>query len=41
MHLITANELKRNGVAGIERVMTENHESGVMVDVGDHGIYVQ
>ena len=40
MHSITANELKRNGVAGIERVMSESHESGVMVDVRGKTKYV-
>lgn len=40
MNSITANELKRNGVAGIERVMSESHESGVMVDVRGKTKYV-
>lgn len=40
MHSITANELKRNGVAGIERVMSDNHENGVMVDVRGKTKYV-
>jgi hypothetical protein len=33
MNSITANELKRNSVAGIERVMSESHESSVVIDV--------
>jgi hypothetical protein len=40
MHSITANELKRNGVAGIERIMSDNHESGVMIDVRGKTKYV-
>jgi hypothetical protein len=40
MHSITANELKRNGVAGIERVMSDSHESSVMVDVRGKTKYV-
>ena len=40
MNSITANELKRNGVAGIERVMSESHESGVMIDVRGKTKYV-
>jgi hypothetical protein len=30
MFSITANELKRNGVAGIERVMQDNYETAVV-----------
>ena len=40
MFSITANELKRNGVAGIERVMQDNNETGVMVDVRGKAKYV-
>ena len=40
MHSITANELKRNGVAGIERVMSDSDESSVMVDVRGKTKYV-
>ena len=40
MHSITANDLKRNGVAGIERAMSESHESVVMVDVRGKTKYV-
>ena len=40
MNSITANELKRNGVAGIERVMSQSHESSVMVDVRGKTKYV-
>lgn len=40
MSSITANELKRNGVAGIERVMSSNHDSSVMVDVRGKTKYV-
>jgi histidinol phosphatase-like PHP family hydrolase len=40
MFSITANELKRNGVAGIERVMLDNNETGVMVDVRGKAKYV-
>jgi hypothetical protein len=32
MNSITANDLKRNGVAGIERVNSQCHESGVMIN---------
>ena len=37
---ITANELKRNGVAGIERVMLDNNETGVTVDVRGKAKYI-
>ena len=40
MNSITANDLKRNGVAGIERVMSQSHESGVMIDVRGKTKYV-
>ncbi|GAW95737.1 MULTISPECIES: hypothetical protein [Colwellia] len=40
MNSITANELKRNGVAGIERVMLASHDSSVMVDVRGKTKYV-
>ncbi len=40
MNSITANELKRNGVAGIARVMSDSHESSVMVDVRGKTKYV-
>jgi len=40
MFSITANELKRNGVAGIERVMLDNNETGVTVDVRGKAKYV-
>ena len=33
MFSITANDLKRNGVAGIERVMRDRNETSVIVDV--------
>jgi hypothetical protein len=37
---ITANDLKRNGVAGIERAMVNGSESGVMIDVRGKAKYV-
>lgn len=37
---ITANDLKRNGVAGIERVMLNNDDNSVMVDVRGKAKYV-
>ena len=37
---ITANELKRNGVAGVERVMLDNNDSSVTVDVRGKAKYV-
>ena len=40
MNSISANDLKRNGVAGIERVMSQSHESGVMIDVRGKTKYV-
>jgi hypothetical protein len=43
MFSITANELKRNGVAGIERVMLhmqDNNETGILVDVRGKAKYV-
>jgi hypothetical protein len=40
MNSITANELKRNGVAGIERVMSASHDCSVMVDVRGKTKYV-
>jgi hypothetical protein len=40
MFSITANELKRNGVAGIERVMLDNNETGVTIDVRGKAKYV-
>ena len=40
MNSITANELKRNGVAGIERVMLASHDCSVMVDVRGKKKYV-
>jgi len=30
---ISANDLKRNGIASIERVMSSSEENSVMVDV--------
>ena len=40
LNSITANELKRNGVAGIERVMLASHDCSVMVDVRGKTKYV-
>jgi hypothetical protein len=40
MFSITANELKRNGVSGIERVMQDNNETGILVDVRGKAKYV-
>lgn len=40
MSSITANDLKRNGIAGIERVMADNHETSVTVDVRGKAKYV-
>ena len=37
---ITANDLKRNGIAGIERVMHNSDEKSVMVDVRGKARYV-
>lgn len=37
---ISANDLKRNGVAGIERAMFNSEESSVMVDVRGKAKYV-
>jgi len=40
MLAITANELKRNGVSGIERAMLESDDSQVFVDVRGKAKYV-
>jgi hypothetical protein len=40
MNSITANDLKRNGVTVIERVMSQSHESGVMINVRGKTKYV-
>jgi|GEM_PF-131901 len=37
---ITANDLKRNGVSGIERAMLESEDSQVFVDVRGKAKYV-
>jgi len=37
---INANDLKRNGIAGIERAMLNDDENGVMVDVRGKAKYV-
>lgn len=37
---ITANDLKRNGVAGIERAMIESDDKHVLVDVRGKAKYV-
>jgi hypothetical protein len=40
MFSITANKLKRNGVAGIERVMQDNNETSILVYVRGKAKYV-
>lgn len=40
MLAITANDLKRNGIAGIERAMAESNEHHVLVDVRGKAKYV-
>jgi len=40
MLAITANDLKRSGIAGIERAMTESDDSHVLVDVRGKAKYV-
>jgi len=37
---INANDLKRNGIAGIERAMSDGHDNSVMVDVRGKAKYV-
>jgi len=37
---INANDLKRNGIAGIERAMESGHDNSVMVDVRGKAKYV-
>jgi len=37
---INANDLKRNGIAGIERAMSSGHDNSVMVDVRGKAKYV-
>ncbi len=40
MLAITANDLKRNGIAGIERAMIESEEHQVFVDVRGKAKYI-
>ena len=40
MLAITANDLKRNGIAGIDRAMTKSDERQVLVDVRGKAKYI-